>query len=69
MSNATDRIRNGRIATVIGQVERSEEVDLVKLGLLQSLDTVQEGREQLADAIERNDAADDKAIEFLRSLN
>jgi hypothetical protein len=61
-SKSVDKLRNSRIAAVIGQVERGEEVDLQKLLLLQTLDIVQSGKDFLADAIEEQRDADERAF-------
>lgn len=57
-----DKLRNSRISGVIGQVERGEPVDPDRLMLLQTLDIVHAGQLFLADAIEQEIEADDRAI-------
>ena len=68
MSDPLATLRDNRIAGAIDQIERGEEVDWKQLGLLQSLDVVNSGKQFLADAIEENDDADKRAAEFLRTL-
>ena len=67
MTQPVDKLRNGRIAEAIGQIERGEEVDVTKLLLLQTLDIAQAGKDFLADAIEEQRAADEHAITEARS--
>lgn len=62
-----DKLRNGRIAGAIGQVERGEDVDTEKLLLLQQLDVVHAGQLFLADRIEDERLADERAITAARS--
>jgi hypothetical protein len=67
MSWFVDKLRNNRIAGVISQIERGEEVDWAKLDLLQSLDLVDAGMQHLADALERDQEADERAIAEARA--
>ena len=62
MSWLVDKLRNGRIAGVIGQVERGESIDPDRIMLLQTLDIVHAGQLFLADSIEREIEADARAI-------
>ena len=62
MNWLVDKLRNGRVAGVIGQVERGEPVDCDKLLLLQTLDIVHAGQLFLADAIEQEIESDGRAI-------
>jgi hypothetical protein len=68
MSWLVDNLRNSRIAGVIGQVERGEQVDVDRLLLLQTLDIVHAGQLFLADAIERETELDDRAIAAAKGL-
>ncbi len=68
MSWRTDALRNSRIATAIGQIERGEVVDWKKLDTLQALDLVQAGRLFVADAIDAQESDDERAQVAARGL-
>jgi hypothetical protein len=68
MSWRTDLLRNSRLTQLINDIENGRPVDPVRLTVLQHLDTVQIGRLFLADAIEFQESADERAAELARQL-
>ena len=68
MTWQADKLRNSRIAVAIGQIERGEQVDWQRLHQLQTLDLIRAGELFLADAIEEERSADERAASFLRNL-
>ncbi len=59
-SLAIDMLENNRLAEVIEQVEKGEEVDVDRALALQSLDAVRAGQLFLVDALKREDEADEQ---------
>ena len=62
--NATKLLEESRLATLIGQVERGEEVDWDRLLRLQALDVARAGELFMADAMRR----EDESYEHCRQL-
>lgn len=64
-SLAIDMLETNRLTEVIGQVERGEEVDVNRVLALQSLDIARAGQLFLADALKREDEADEQFRQLL----
>lgn len=58
-------LETNRLTEVIGQVERGEEVDVNRVLALQSLDIARAGQLFLADALKREDEADEQFRQLL----
>ena len=65
MSWYIDRLRNGRLSVAAAQIEKGEPVDWRKLSQLQAVDCATAGQLALADAIEREDQADERLQQLL----
>ncbi len=65
---AIEMLENSRLAEVIGQVERGEEVDVERTLTLQALDVVRAGELFLADALKREDEADEQFKQLLEEI-
>ena len=65
---AIDMLENNRLASVIGQVEEGEEVDIDRVLALQSLDAARAGQLFLVDALKREDEADEQFEHFVSGL-
>lgn len=55
-------LQNSRIATLIGQVERGEDVDLNRVLTLQALDAAKVSEDFVIDALVAERQADDRTI-------